>query len=144
VIPGWVETILDEFSILFSFQTKVCLNNLLSNFSSLILKNEELMVWKSFSGHTFCSVFLHNLSGKSVDCNSITFIKVSWDLSGVSIFPFSTVVVVSWEPIKMSIEACKFSAGFFNFSLSDVRLSLNVLVTVRAGGIRIRFHLSEF
>ena len=132
VVPGFIESKFHEFRKLISLQTEMFRNNLVSNDFGLILKDEEFFVWFSFCSDTFSSVFLNNVSSECVNWGRLRLIIVSWELSGVSIFPFSTIVVVSDEATELGIESSKVSASFFNSSKSDVRLSLEVLVTIRA------------
>ena len=131
VVPGFIKSKFHEFWKFFFFQTEVLLNNLVSNEFSLILKNEEFFVWLSLSCDTFSSIFFDDISGESIDWGWICFIIVSWKLSGVCIFPFSTVVIVSGKSTQLSIKSCEVSACFFNLSKSDIRLGLEILVAVR-------------
>jgi hypothetical protein len=139
VVPGFWPSKFHEFFKFLSFQTEVLLDNLVSNDLSLSFKNKELFVWLSLSSDSFSSIFFHYISGESIDWGLLCIFIVSWKLSSIGIFPFSTVVIVSNESTQLSIKSCKVSACFFNFSKSDIRLGLDVIVTFAAGRAGIRF-----
>ena len=134
VVPCLIKSKFHEFWKFIALESKMLLNNLVSNDLSLILKNKEFFIWFSFSSNTFSCILFNHHSSECINCNIIARIIVSWEFSCISFFPFSTIVIVADKSGKTCVKTSKVTACFFNSSKSNIWLVLNILViTIRVG-----------
>ena len=114
VLPSLVKVLLQESCFLHTSEPKVALNNLGRQFFCLIFHDEELFVWFALWGHTFGGEILKNVSGKLINGVVVSLFEVSWQDSLVSIFPFSVVVVISYETVLVSVESFEIGTCFLD------------------------------
>ena len=116
MLPRRSEMFLHKIIFLYSLHAQVGLNHFLSKLFGLILSDEEFPVWLSTIGHTLGGELFQNVLREKVDVVIILRIEVFWDLSLVSILPLAFIVIISDEPVEVSLESFEIRLGFLNFT----------------------------
>jgi hypothetical protein len=75
-----------------------------------------MSVWHTAFCDTFSGEVFQNILSEFINRVVIFFLEVSWDDSAISFFPLSIIMVVSYEPIKLWVEALETWLGFFNLT----------------------------
>ena len=114
MLPGLFKLFVHKFLQLISFESKMSLNNFLCQFLSLSFKDEKSAIRFSFFCDSLSCVILDNISSECVNWVIITAIEVFRQNSFVSVFPLSSIVIVSYKTMETGFKASEVFLGFFN------------------------------